>query len=246
MFSGTSVMARNNVSFSDAVRQRLTGWRAPSRRCASVAEPVSPGRASPDEAGAASAPAATNSAMIERIATESGRLGVELADINGAVEDLAAAVSSHATDFAQLQESSAGIAANGRRIAETAATARSVVSHARETAEASQHEVRNSLDEIRSLAGTVGAIEAQLGGLRDALAEVGNAARNINVIAGQTNLLALNATIEAARAGDAADDHSILAGCEEYALDDIRKALMVWYPPGSHHPSAGPRGKHME
>jgi methyl-accepting chemotaxis protein len=164
-----------------------------------------------EAAASPAGPPAFDAAIIERIAAESGKLGIELADINGAVEDLAAAVSSQAADFARLQDSSADIAANGSRIAETAATARSLVAEARHTVTASQDEVRRSLDDIRDLAGVVTAIAAQLGGLRDALAQVRNAAKNINAIAGQTNLLALNATIEAARAGEAGRGFAVVA-----------------------------------
>ena len=178
--------------------------------------PRQPGTPSSQERHEPSAPAiavpAVDAAIINRIATDSGKLGIELADINGAIEDLAATVSSHATDFASLQEFSVEIAANGSQIAETAATARSVVADARQTVVASQEEVRRALDDIRALAGVVTTIAAQLGGLREALAQVGNAARNISVIAGQTNLLALNATIEAARAGEAGRGFAVVAG----------------------------------
>ncbi len=204
-------MAGSNVSLGATVRRKL-GWLSNPDHHVQAADTVaviSPGPCV--EAAPTSSSPAFNPAIIERIATESGKLGIELADINGAVEDLAAAVSGQAADFVGLQESSAEIAANGSRIAETAATARSVVADARHTVIASQEEVRRALAEIRALATVVTAIEAQLGGLRDALAQVRHAAKNINAIAGQTNLLALNATIEAARAGEAGRGFAVVA-----------------------------------
>ena len=198
-----------DVSRGLAMRRKL-GWMPDRHRYDEPAETQAANGAAPSENAAA--PPAFDTAIIERIATQSGKLGIELADINGTVEDLAAAVSSQAADFARLQDSSADIAANGAKIAETAATARALVAEARHTVENSQDEVRRSLDDIRALAGVATAIAAQLTGLRDALAQVRNAAKNISVIAGQTNLLALNATIEAARAGEAGRGFAVVAG----------------------------------
>ena len=193
-----------------SVRFRLDAWRKPVPVPHSNA--VAPDIPAPgDDPPAAAGAAGFDPAVIGSVANDSGRLGIELADIHGAVEDLAVVVAGQTTDFARLQDSSAGIAANGARIAETAATARAVVADARHTVVASQDEVRRALDEIRNLATMVTGIEAQLGGLREALEQVRKAARHINAIAGQTNLLALNATIEAARAGEAGRGFAVVA-----------------------------------
>ncbi|MEI7610506.1 MAG: methyl-accepting chemotaxis protein [Rhodospirillaceae bacterium] len=159
-----------------------------------------------------SQPTGFDQQIIENIATQAGRLGIELADITGAIEDLASHVATQAGDFARLQDSSNEIAAHGNEIAAIAGTARSVIGDARRTVDESQQQVQGSLGEIRALAAAVTGIESQLGGLREALAQVGKVAKEINVIAGQTNLLALNATIEAARAGDAGRGFAVVAG----------------------------------
>jgi len=156
--------------------------------------------------------AAFDHGVVESIAKQAGRLGIELADITGTIEDLASHVTAQAGDFAQLQESSAEIAVYGSEIASIAGTARSVIGDARRTVDDSQRQVQRSLADIRALATAVTAIESELGGLREALNRVGKVAKEINAIAGQTNLLALNATIEAARAGEAGRGFAVVAG----------------------------------
>ena len=150
--------------------------------------------------------------VIENIATQAGRLGIELADITGAIEDVASHVATQSEDFARLKASSNEIAIRGSEIADIAGTTRSAIGDARHTVDESRQQVQRSLGDIRSLAAAVTAIEAELGGLRQALARVGKVAKEINAIAGQTNLLALNATIEAARAGDAGRGFAVVAG----------------------------------
>ena len=76
-----------------------------------------------------------DSTIIERIAKQAGHLGIELADITGAIEELSAHVTAQAADFGQLQDSSREIAVYGSEIAGIAGTARSVVANARHTSE---------------------------------------------------------------------------------------------------------------
>ncbi|MGH6945986.1 MAG: methyl-accepting chemotaxis protein, partial [Kiloniellales bacterium] len=150
--------------------------------------------------------------LVEGLAQEAGGLGIEIADVAGAVEDMALLAQKQSRSFKDMSgaatamaEGSQGIASAAQDAKETAGQAISDLARSRATIEA-------SLSDVAALVRAVTTIESQVNGLRSALDKVGQVAQTINAIARQTNLLALNATIEAARAGAAGRGFGVVAG----------------------------------
>ncbi|HVJ56141.1 MAG TPA: methyl-accepting chemotaxis protein [Aliidongia sp.] len=150
--------------------------------------------------------------LVRDVATEIGKLAVEMADVTGDVQRVSVLVESQAVLFGELRESTGTIVSSNQRIAEKAALTQSKSASARDEVAASSAEIETALGAINGLVDSVRTIGAQLAGLEAAMARISKVAGNINLIARQTNLLALNATIEAARAGDAGRGFAVVAG----------------------------------
>ncbi|MDJ0947314.1 MAG: methyl-accepting chemotaxis protein [Alphaproteobacteria bacterium] len=150
--------------------------------------------------------------IIGKVAEEAGGLGIEIADVAGTVDDLAAYAERQAEMFDRLRQAADAMAGSNDHVAAAAGAAQQVAAEVTAKVERSSVTLNASLADISSLVEAVTAIEAHLAGLRQALDKVGEVAKSINAIAKQTNLLALNATIEAARAGDAGKGFAVVAG----------------------------------
>jgi methyl-accepting chemotaxis protein len=152
------------------------------------------------------------SAVIAGIATEVGRLSVDIADVTGNIEEVRALADDQARNFVQISEGTRETADSNRRIAEVAAQTQTVAAHAHHSVVAANQEIHNSLGAIQSLVTSVSSIGAQLASLDAAMRRVSSVTGAIDRIARQTNLLALNATIEAARSGEAGRGFAVVAG----------------------------------
>lgn len=149
--------------------------------------------------------------FIAEVAVETGRLGIEIADVSGEVEALTARVKAQAGLAASLKATADALAATNAEIAAAAAATGRYVAGTDGEMTASRAQVAGSIGEIRALARDAAIIERQLGGLKQAFANVHKVAGAIDQIARQTNMLALNATIEAARAGEAGRGFAVVA-----------------------------------
>ncbi len=149
--------------------------------------------------------------FIAEVAADTGRLGIEIADISGEVEALAARVQAQAGLAANLKSTADALAASNAEIAEAAAATGRYVTGSSSEMSTSREQVAGSIGEIRALARDAATIERELGGLKSAFANVHKVAGAIEQIARQTNMLALNATIEAARAGEAGRGFAVVA-----------------------------------
>jgi methyl-accepting chemotaxis protein len=157
-----------------------------------------------------SASASSRSAVGD-IAAQAGKLGIEICDVAGHVEEVASRIQHQAKVCRTLRESTAVTLAGNQRIAQVALKARTVSQRAASEVERSQATIDQSLADIHGLAEGVTAIESHVGSLRAALAHVSQVSEEIALIARQTNLLALNAAIEAARAGEFGKSFAVVA-----------------------------------
>ncbi|MBV9522219.1 MAG: methyl-accepting chemotaxis protein, partial [Alphaproteobacteria bacterium] len=156
-------------------------------------------------------PVQVDGAQVRLIADQAGKIGIEICDIAGHVEEVSQRVKRQAELFADLRAAAAETNAGNERIAAGAMHVHEVAEQTTSDVTAARFTVGKSLEGVRSLVEGVGTIETQITGLRAALGKVGKVAEEIAAIASQTNLLALNATIEAARAGNAGRGFAVVA-----------------------------------
>ena len=148
---------------------------------------------------------------LQQIADQAGKLGVEICDIAGHVDDVAARVNRQSELFKDLRTAADQASSGNRHISDVARHAHEIANRASSEVAESQATVNRSLEEIRGLVEGVASIAQQIGGLTEALQRVAKVAQGIAAIAKQTRLLALNATIEAARAGQAGRGFAVVA-----------------------------------
>ncbi len=154
----------------------------------------------------------TGGDFIAEVADAAGRLGLEVADIAGAIDVMAVTAHRQTQAFAELSREADGVVEATVRIADATASARDLVATSTAKMGDSNRAVEASMAANRLLADVMGDIRRDAGGLDEAIRNVGRVAADIRAIAAQTNLLALNATIEAARAGDAGRGFAVVAG----------------------------------
>jgi methyl-accepting chemotaxis protein len=149
--------------------------------------------------------------IVGDIAAQAGKLGIEICDVSGHVEEVATRVERQAQVCRALRESAAQTMEGNRRIASAARGMRDVTAHAATGVQESQRTLEASLADIHGLVEGVTVIESQIDALRSALAHVSNVSEEISTIARQTHLLAINAAIEAARAGESGKSFAVVA-----------------------------------
>jgi methyl-accepting chemotaxis protein len=157
-------------------------------------------------------PACDHARILRDIAEQAGKLGIEICDVAGNVEEVTVRVKRQAELFEELRAVAGETTAGNERIAGAARHAQEVAGHATGQMTNSLETVNASLKDIHGLVEGVAGMERQIDDLRIAIARVGKVAGGIAAIARQTNLLALNATIEAARAGEAGRGFAVVAG----------------------------------
>ncbi|MBN3780381.1 methyl-accepting chemotaxis protein [Burkholderia sp. Ac-20345] len=149
--------------------------------------------------------------LVGDIAEQAGKLGIEICDVSGHVDEVAARVGQQTQVCHTLRKSAAVTMLGNHRIAEAAQQVRTVSASASVAVEQSRQTLEESLADIHGLVEGVTAIESQIGALRDALCHVSRVSEEISIIARQTHLLALNAAIEAARAGESGRSFAVVA-----------------------------------
>ena len=138
-------------------------------------------------------------------------LSLEVAEIAGTVQDMAAFVSHQEQLFEHLRELTHGLRGDIGQIDVAGRETNSVASQATSQSADSLKAAVSALSEIRRLVDSVRGIGERLGSLNSSLGAVRGMSSNIQTIASQTKLLALNAAIEAARAGTAGKGFAVVA-----------------------------------
>ncbi len=149
--------------------------------------------------------------VLDHLSIEIGELGIEIADIAGAVDDVKAKAAASGEKFREVSRLAEDVRSNNAHILEVADEARDVATDAAQEVVKAKEQFASTLGDVKAVAGAVSVIENQLLELQSALESVAKVSSAIDGIARQTNLLALNATIEAARAGKAGRGFAVVA-----------------------------------
>jgi len=147
-------------------------------------------------------------AMAERV----GRLGIEVVEIDGRVDQVRARAVSRKQELESVVRSVHEMADANVRINDLSLTTKTAVNNVAGAMDEARTTSQAALKTIEGLVEGIGHIEGKLPDLQQSLSQVAAVSKDIRKIAGQTNLLALNATIEAARAGEAGKGFAVVAG----------------------------------
>ena len=150
-------------------------------------------------------------AAVAKIAEHAGKLGIEICDVSGHVEEVATRATRQTDLCRSLQFAATSTMEGNQRIVGAARQMRIVADQAASDVNQSQEAVKLSLAEIHSLVASVTVMAAEIETLRESLSSVSKISEEIATIARQTNLLALNAAIEAARAGEFGRSFAVVA-----------------------------------
>jgi len=156
-------------------------------------------------------PSTTSQELIRAIADEGGRLGMELVDVAGFIEDVSARATAQAQEFHALRDTALQVLERGRSIGEAAQAARAVTRSMGEEVASAQGKVDAALADIGGLVELVQSTASRLGELRGSLETVAATAAGIAGIASHTNILAINASVEAVHAGASGGGFAIIA-----------------------------------
>ncbi|WP_426437299.1 methyl-accepting chemotaxis protein [Bradyrhizobium genosp. P] len=166
----------------------------------------------------------TSERLVDQLANRIGGLGVELADVAGNVQDVAARVLGQSERFGDLQKTAEQMVSANHNIAGASQAVLSATTAAVGEITQSRAVVETAVRHIAELIEAVGRIEHRLASVGTALASVAKVSGSIEAIARQTNLLALNATIEAARAGAAGRGFAVVASEVKNLAEATRQA----------------------
>ena len=178
----------------------------------------------PSETPIHAATPSTSERLVDQLASKIGGLGVELADVAGNVQEVAARVSGQSDRFGDLQKSAETMVTANRGIAGASQAVQTATTAAVGEITQSRAAVETAVQHIAELIEAVGRIEHRLASVGTALADVAKVSVSIEAIARQTNLLALNATIEAARAGAAGRGFAVVASEVKNLAEATRQA----------------------
>ncbi|MCO6186719.1 methyl-accepting chemotaxis protein [Rhizobium sp. L1K21] len=148
---------------------------------------------------------------VVRLAVDASRLGIDLADIAGAIQDVAAASRRHGDVFEDLIGVSHEIAKANREIANSLRETDERAGGARDVLNQTAEGFSKAVSQIDEMAGANAEIATEISAFSGSVENVTKFAGEIGTIARQTNLLALNAAIEAARAGEAGKGFAVVA-----------------------------------
>lgn len=155
-----------------------------------------------------------------------GRLGLEIADISGIVEDLAGLSGKQVQSLREVVDAARSAAATNSQLAATMHETRSAADEARailsESAGLVSRALVGSIDKMQVLSRGVLATTSSLNQVRETIAKVQEASAAIQMIAYETQIIALNAGVEAARVGEAGQGFAIIGRSIKQLADQVR------------------------
>ncbi len=149
--------------------------------------------------------------IVGKLAREASTLGVDLVDIAGAIQDVAAMSKRHSDTFDAVTRTALAIAETNNDVASTLRATDETAAEARHMLGDSASRLAGAVDKIDRMVAVSQEISSEIGTFAVSLSNVDKVAEEIGSIARQTNLLALNAAIEAARAGETGKGFAVVA-----------------------------------
>ena len=161
------------------------------------------------------------------IGARASRLGLEIANVRGIVEDLAAlngklveTVQSVVRSASAAAETNAVLAHSMEDSRQSADAARKTL---RENAESVSATLAEAIDKMQALSQGAFKIVSALEAIRHTIGQVQAINSAIQTISADTQMIALNASVEAARAGDAGRGFGVIAGAIKSLSEQVRK-----------------------
>lgn len=167
-------------------------------------------------------------ADIAAIGERASRLGVEIADIVGIIEDMGRLGQGQLRTLTGVVREAEATGKTNARLAASMEETRASATEARATLSASADTVAHTLDgavrNLQTLSEDVIGFGASLERVTATIRLVREASASINEIARETQLVALNASIEAARLGDAGKGFAVIGNAVKALADQIGSA----------------------
>lgn len=157
-----------------------------------------------------------NGEAIEQVARSCGQVAVGCSDAAGFVAGVSTRIARQLEMLGSLEEVTAALEADQRRMADSTDEARLLSEQARDKLNAGAAVIDSSIGEFSGLTELVAGLGAHMTGFAAAMEQVRRVSAAIDTIARKTNMLALNAAIEAERAGDAGRTFAVVA-------DEVKK-----------------------
>ena len=162
---------------------------------------------------------------IADIGRRASRLGIEIADIVGLIEDLGGLGRAQLETLRSVVRSARESGETNSRLAQSMEEARTSAAETRTALETGAATLSTTLshavDNMRALSGAVLGFNESLENVSSTIAAVREASASINEIARETQLVALNASIEAARLGEAGKGFAVIGSAVKVLADQI-------------------------
>ena len=165
-----------------------------------------------------------DSAAINQVARNCGRLAIECSDVSGYVAGVSGRISANLKILDSLEQVTSRLLADQARVADSTDEAHMLAEQAREKLEQGRGAIEDTIRVFQGLTSLVVQLGDRMAGFAEAMNSVRNVSASIETIAKKTNMLALNATIEAARAGEAGRSFAVVAAEVKKLAHDTRTA----------------------
>jgi methyl-accepting chemotaxis protein len=165
-----------------------------------------------------------DSAAINHVARNCGRLAIECSDVSGYVAGVSGRISTNLKTLDGLEEVTSRLLGDQARVADSTDEAHMLAEQAREKLEQGRAAIEDTIRVFQGLTSLVVQLGDRMAGFAEAMNSVRNVSASIESIAKKTNMLALNATIEAARAGEAGRSFAVVAAEVKKLAHDTRTA----------------------